>query len=313
MQTQNADSIKWINGAQLLNDSLVSLTVLSSMCVDIDTIEPNLISDETEWIQINFRKALPSFNNSQYQCVYLASNSSETITEAIQITNNKLKCSIPHKTKLKQLFESNLFKQVNNNLLLGEDGLFKQSKLQYYEEKSNQLQLPIYIQNSQLKNVRYGAPLTATSNKELKTLFNLTIINCDAHKSCISCLNSNKQCIWCSNSCVSSTTKVEKCQNEQQTCESFDTGSTTKLLIPFTQHRQQAPLTLSLLNQASSSSDQPKYECMFTMFNGEFLGKNVSLPVVYLNKTHIQCDLTNVFKYLSFLIDSPSIETTTPG
>jgi hypothetical protein len=313
MQTQNTESIKWINGAQLLNDSLVSLTVLSSMCVDIDTIEPNLISDETEWIQINFRKALPSFNNSQYQCVYLASNSNETITEAIQITNTKLKCSIPHQTKLKQLFELNLFKQVNNNLLLGEDGLFKQSKLQYYEEKSNQLQLPIYIQNSQLKNVRYGAPLTITSNKELKTLFNLTIINCDAHKSCISCLNSNKQCIWCSNSCVSSTTtKVQKCQNEQQTCESFDTGSTTKLLIPFTQHRQQAPLTLSLLNQASSS-DQPKYECMFTMFNGEFLGKNVSLPVVYLNKTHIQCVLTNVFKYLSFLIDSPSIETTTPG
>jgi len=295
---------EWMNGAQIIqatNDS--SLSIFNSMCVDIDSIEPAQITykpTETEWVQINFRKSLPTSqlnSSSQYQCVYVT-ETNETTTEAIQITANKLKCSLPHQTKLNQLFQANLFKQ--NNLVLGEDGLFKQLSTIYYEQQKDQLVLPLYVQSTQLKNVRYGASNTKTS-----IAFNLTITDCNAHKSCISCTHS-KQCQWCSNSCISNQFQSSDgiCSSDSASCESFDTPGIAKLLIPYTLHRQQAPITLTLLNNPDTAISH-SYECFITMFDGEFIGKNISLPFVATNKTHGQCILTNIFKHLAFLIDSP--------
>ena len=116
------------------------------------------------------------------------------------------------------------------------------------------------------------------------------------------------QCNWCSNKCLNSKTladinvKPESCNKYAGMCESFDTG-TNKLLIPYTAHRQQAPLVLSLSNVNNSYLDLNEMKCLFTMFNGKFLGKNVTLPFGMINKTHGHCSLTNVFEYLSIFID----------
>jgi hypothetical protein len=116
------------------------------------------------------------------------------------------------------------------------------------------------------------------------------------------------QCNWCSNKCVNTKSlkdvsiQTESFIKYSGMCESFDTG-TNKLLIPYTAHRQQAPLILSLLNVNNTSLDLNEMKCLFTMFNGRFLGKNVTLPFGMINKTHGHCSLANVFEYLSIFID----------
>ena len=152
----------------------------------------------------------------------------------------------------------------------------------FYEERKDRLSLPMFIENPQSPNLRFGH----------SAQFNLTIMDCSAHRSCLSC-NGASSCSWCSSRCSSSCASSE-------TCDSFDTG-TTKLLIPFTAHRTQAPLTFSLTD---SSSD---FECMMTMFNGKFINKNISVPFTRLNTSHGQCQLSAIFTHLASLIDAEDL------
>lgn len=290
-------STKWLNGAKLQapNDTLM----LESMCVDIDRIEPLwTYKTESEWIEINFRKELVVLQNSSYQCVFTNALGSFK-TDALQITSNKLKCSLPHMSKLQPIFQSNLFKQ--QELSLSEDGIFKTSPngIYYFEQRSDRVNLGIYVQNS---NLKYG-----TLDQQSKTLFNITVIDCDSHKSCVSCTQAqNAKCKWCQNKCVNPN-EADKCINDPSACSSFDPG-TNKLLIPFTAHRPQAPLLFTISN--TDISQQSKIECLFTMFNGKFIEKNVTLPFQYINKTHAHCQLANVFNNLDgFIQETGEVQT----
>ena len=159
--------------------------------------------------------------------------------------------------------------------------------------------------------IQYGTIASSLTNSDkIETLFNITLIDCNAHTSCVSCMTI-PQCNWCPNKCVNTKSlKDASIQTESfikysGMCESFDTG-TNKLLIPYTAHRQQAPLILSLLNVNNTNLDLNEMKCLFTMFNGRFLGKNVTLPFGMINKTHGHCSLANVFEYLSIFIDGTS-------
>ena len=204
----------------------------------------------------------------------------------------------------------------HQDLTESSDGIFKVSTTNsyYYETRYDRITLPLYVKSTQSPNFQYGTLIT--SSNAIETLFNITLIDCNAHTSCISC-SSISQCNWCSNKCVNPNDFEEKplhCLNEASMCESFDTG-TNKLLIPYTAHRQQAPLIFSLLNinnskidfQASSISQE--MQCMFTMFNGKHMGKNITLPFGMVNKTHGHCSLTNVFEDLSMFIDETSLDS----
>lgn len=91
--------------------------------------------------------------------------------------------------------------------------------------------------------------------------------------------------------------QIETCNPSLSTCPSFNTG-TSKLLIPFTMHRNQAPLTFTLSNHSPTNP----LACLLTIFNGKFINKNITLPFNSLNSTHGQCQLTNVFHQLDPLI-----------
>lgn len=271
------------------------------MCVDIDRIEPLItFRTQTEWIEINFRKELLALTNSSYQCVFTPFTSETQIrTDALQITSSKLKCSLPHSSKLQALFQSNLNKQ--QDLELSDDGVFKLAPngVYYYEQKLDSLSLGIHVENSQSSNIKYGA---LSSSKQ--TQFNITVIDCDAHKSCISCTqSSSSKCKWCSSRCVNPSdlsSNSLKCLTDASYCSSFDPG-TNKLLIPYTAHRPQAALLFALYN--TDLAENSKLECMFTIFNGKLMDKNLSLPFQLVNKTHAHCVLSNVFSSLSPFIE----------
>jgi len=92
---QCTHSSKWLNGVKVSNES----SVIDSMCVDIDRIEPEFTYlGDSEWLQVNFHKDLS--NRTDYQCVYLHDDNMLK-TDAVQTASNQLKCPIPHSSKLK--------------------------------------------------------------------------------------------------------------------------------------------------------------------------------------------------------------------
>lgn len=90
-------------------------------------------------------------------------------------------------------------------------------------------------------------------------------------------------------------------KQSSEVCPSFDTG-TSKLLIPYTSHRNQAPLTFSLQNQ-NAELLRDDLACMLTIFDGRFIGKNISMPYRALNTSHAKCILTEVFAELESLLE----------
>jgi hypothetical protein len=214
-----------------------------------------------------------------------------------------------------------LFLHERNNfnyqeLIDSTDGIFRVSPTNsyYYEKRIDRIVVPLYVKSTQSPLIQYGTIASSLTNSNtIETLFNITLIDCNVHMSCVSCM-SLAQCSWCSNKCINTKTlvdnqsiKPESCNKYAGMCESFDTG-TNKLLIPYTAHRQQAPLILSLLNLNNTSLDLNEMKCLFTMFNGKFLDKNVTLPFGMINKTHGHCSLANVFEYLSIFIDEINAE-----
>lgn len=176
------------------------------MCIDVQSIDPSVatLSDETAWIQVNFRKDLPEARNnksSEYECVYV-NEAREIKTEAFQIAASKLKCSVPHVTELNEIFKGSE-RFLDQNLTVGDDGIFQVSEKYYYEEKVDRIVLPVFVKSLSNKNVRYGMAAAAEriKNDTLRTLFNLTVIDCGVYRSCVSCEASEGQCGWCENKC----------------------------------------------------------------------------------------------------------------
>lgn len=216
--TSSGTNSTWINGAKLAR-SPGNGDQFSSMCVDVKSIDPTIstLSSQTEWIQVNFRKNLPpiaksagsSQNSSDYQCVFVDAMDNLLNTDAFQITASKLKCSVPHFSKLRQIFNERLDngKYLNQNLSVGEDGIFQVSYdgAYYYEETKDSIVLPLYVQSVQNEHVKYGT--VSTSNT---TAFNLTVVDCQVRRSCVSCANSDGQCSWCVNKCVSQSSELSQ-------------------------------------------------------------------------------------------------------
>ena len=83
--------------------------LIDSMCVDIESVEPSIVYKEsTEWIEITFRKDIQQIstkeNSSNYQCIFMASNNVEIKTDAVQVSSAKLKCPLPHASKLQGVY-----------------------------------------------------------------------------------------------------------------------------------------------------------------------------------------------------------------
>ena len=68
-------------------------------------------------------------------------------------------------------------------------------------------------------------------------------------------------------------------------CVNRLTRALTSFKIPYTAHRQQAPLILSLLNVNNINLDLNEMKYLFIMFNRRFLGKNVTPLFGMNNKT----------------------------
>jgi len=179
------------------------------MCVDVDSIDPAIstLSLSPEWIQVNFRKEIPLVNSNinnnnnnssaEYQCVFVSGQGDLISTDAFQVTSTKLKCSTPHYSKLHQLFsDSEPARQfTDQNLTIGDDGIFSVTDEYYYETLSDRLVLPLYVQS---RNARYGTVSGGENGTTVvQTLFNLTVIDCSVRRSCVSCLASQGQCSWC--------------------------------------------------------------------------------------------------------------------
>ena len=112
-----ASNSQWLNGAQLKLKNGTQSNLIDSMCVDIESVEPAVAyKGGADWIEIKFRKDIQQFsaeNATNYQCVFVAphsdsyeapidgvSGSFELRTDAVQVSASKLKCSLPHLTKL---------------------------------------------------------------------------------------------------------------------------------------------------------------------------------------------------------------------
>lgn len=285
---------KWLSSSQLVGD-------LNSVCVDINKIVPTAFSRRqltsvAPFVEVNFGLNLVN-SSSLYQCVFRDSQSAQVFkTDAELIGLQKLKCQLPDTNRLGFMFDASRNKQ--QNMVLADDGLFKvlasPSDQYYYEETPDRAELDFYIEN---KEIRYGTVPTASSDS-LQTMNNITIFDCRAHKSCISCMSlASQYCKWCNNECVDATSASgDRCVSESsESCASFDTG-TSRLLIPFTANRQQAPLQIRLANYVTSHS---KLECLLTTFDGRVnASRSISLPYNSINQTHGLCILQNVFQLL---------------
>jgi hypothetical protein len=331
---------------------------VDSICTDIVAIRPSIAYLTTKWIEVIFQNSL-SFSpfqlansstllststpqlevttiNKQPQCVFYNYNSNlELFTDAVQINSNRLKCPLPHISQLYNLINEIHSKTVintknqNNDFQLSDDKIFsdnlnvkKYPYGVYYEDKLDKLDLNIFIRKNKQN---YGLVSSSSSSPstldliQVKTKFNLTLVNCDAFKSCVSCLLNSKSsgnedsdnesaCSWCSGRCVDKTAEKrnEKCENLQY-CPSFVTG-TNRLLIPFTQYRKQAPLPLQWLNYNTTHQSNSNLKCLLTIFNGRpfYLNNqrlNVTVPLVSLNSTHAHCNLVDVFNSIDTMND----------
>lgn len=227
-------------------------------------------------------------------------------TDAVKIDGDKLKCSLPHSSRLQSVFAASTFEQ--QELELSADGLFKGSPANryYYERMMDRVELGVYVKQANSAEVKYG-----TTGPDDRARFNVTLVDCNVHRSCVSCTGAGVQCRWCGDRCLNPAEEISpssSCSsNDQPTCGSFDTG-TSKLLIPYTAHRQQAPLMFTFLNidpaTVSRFESQPdSLRCMFTLFDGKHVGRNVTVPYAYLNATHGHCSLLSVFDVLAFAIE----------
>jgi hypothetical protein len=205
---QQQNSTAWLNGQALTSGGEHRADLFKSMCIDVQSIDPSVVTlsrHEMSWIQVNFRKSLPAGhvnqNSSDYECVFIA-DGGEMATRAIRIAAAKLKCSVPHVTKLTRLLESRgQFR--DQNLTIGSDGIFQVADQYYYEQHIDRLVLPMYVRSVANGNVRYGMVAMATqANHTTTTMFNLTVINCGVHRSCVSCVAAaDGHCGWCGNQC----------------------------------------------------------------------------------------------------------------
>ncbi len=303
----NENEKKW------LNSNTNGGVDLASICVDINRIEPStrfslnkLESNNptTQSIEIQFGLNLvnESSQDSYYQCVFQLNDKILIKTDARLLNLQRLKCDLPSIDKIQEIFLLNKYR--DQNLVLSDDGLFKvknylNSNFYYYEENADNIRFRFYIEN---KDVKYGTVVSSSgSSSSPQTRHNITIIDCSAHKSCISCIStSNSYCKWSNNECIDyDDTIVTNFDNHIDACESFDTG-TSRLLIPYTANRLQAPLQIKLNNFLDSNTNKidPKFECIFTLFNGKFTNKNITVPYVYVNQTHGACQLSNIFNLL---------------
>lgn len=173
----------------------------------------------------------------------------------------------------------------------------------YYEQTLDEVELSVSVEASWQADLKRQVSFG-------RGQFNLTYSDCNMHKSCVSCLGATAQCSWCGSRCVNpgersaSPDCAERDQKEAWTrCASFDTG-TSKLLVPYTAHRQQAPLVFTLSNVPTDSV--AGLQCMFTLFNGRTLdgARNLTVPYQPLNGSHASCLLTSVFSVLAPLVDS---------
>ena len=108
-------------------------------------------------------------------------------------------------------------------------------------------------------------------------------------------MNNQEYCKWSLNRCWNRNESLqsETIESSSDMCPSFNAGSTSKLLIPFTtSSRQQAPLTMELLNINSNSN----LVCMITFFKTLNLYQNLTTKVKIVNDTHIQCILDDLFQ-----------------
>ena len=314
---------KWLSSAQILNSDL------SSVCVDISRISPQIVSrsqlndsPRRSTLEVNFGLNLVN-QSTDYQCVFQSSSSSSrnrqhiTLkTAATLLSLQKLTCPLPDAASLNELFSQG--RANAQPLVLAEDGLFQVSSSNhyYFERELDRVELNFYIENSE---IRYGTvqPTAATpvTVASLQTRHNITILDCSARRSCLSCLTSSA-CKWLRNQCVDEAVAAAiaaaaaappELTTDIELCASFDTG-TSRLLIPFTAARAQAPLQLKLNNIESittnNRSPSPQLTCMLTMFDGRFGEQNISLPFTHLNHTHGQCVLTSVFSPLGELIQA---------
>lgn len=93
-----------------LNES--SMTDMDSICVDVTQVEPQQkFKYDNEWVEVTFKRDLEDIavGNSSYECVYrsddVASASEEMRTDAVKIGPKKLKCALPHSSKIKFGYE----------------------------------------------------------------------------------------------------------------------------------------------------------------------------------------------------------------
>ena len=328
-QCPNAER-KWMRAS-----SSSSVGVANSMCVDMVGVEPSvLVYQAATSVEIAFAKELNgSVSSSDYMCVFAVTasrGSASAKTSATLVNANKLRCSLPSGQFIQAAFDARLAQLDNDNdndddehvstlVELDDDGLFVRRR---EHDDMASMQLALHVQ-SVSSGARYGLVMSS-SESESTALFNVTVVDCAQHRSCVSCVSSSSSsssasCQWCGSRCEPSppaasvlSTCVTSSSHRRQ-CASFDTAaSTSKLLIPFTAHRPQAPLLLVLDNMMHNGEDgdddndndneskaesSNSIQCMFTEFNGrrEPAHANISVPFVRLNRTHAHCVLSTVF------------------
>ena len=321
--TQDICDAKWLS-IHNLNTSTVHANrnsieqAVQSMCVDIEFVQPNKIYLNTidQWINIKFRYNLNSIvnnnnnnkmdeikDNNKYTCVFTNENLNDKLleTRAVEINTYELKCPMPHLTLIKKLYDEKLtaLYDKKETMVLADDGIFKQTidNNNSHKFKIEQINLGIHVQNL---NLKYG-----WSSLNAQPIFNITVINCQMHKSCISCVSDDMsgQCSWCNNQCRARqdmSSDNDKCTIGMDQCESFD-PATNKLLIPYTAHRQQAPLVFTLNNLLLDNTQNKLIECHITNTDASLLKQPINLEFKQINKTHSSCILNDVFENKNYL------------
>ncbi|RNA39166.1 plexin-B, partial [Brachionus plicatilis] len=284
---------KWLSGAQMN----VSEWELADVCVDIESVEPRVIhADLLPWIHVHFGNEMSVRDHHlNYSCVFVSEMKSEMETRAVWMDSSRLKCAMPHVSLIERVL-INERAESDGEMELADDGIFE-----VVPTRVSRVELGVYVKNSD--EFKYG-----WSKSRSTALFNITVIHCGMYRSCISCVSD--ECSWCDNKCVSTANKddqtISQCVNQSQMCSSFD-PATNKLLIPYTAHRPQAPLTFRLKNPPHQLIRN--YVCHITMAHGSPLTQPISVPLTVLNKTHSSCTLTNIFTYVDPLLTNGQVQT----
>jgi hypothetical protein len=247
-----------------VNDEILFGGDKQSANLVVNSIEPVLVTsfEKQKWIEIQLLGEI----KSKFKCQYY-NDKVVVLIDAIAIDFNRLKCSLPHQTQIEQLkivdFDTNHTLLYRNEIASGKFELY--------------------------------LSLIEVNETSQSVVFNQTIrvINCNAHKSCLSCSYSQELCKWSLNRCWNRNDSIETVSVDTvDACSSYNVG-TSKLLIPFTtSSRQQAPLTLELLNVNSNYN----MVCMITFIRSLNLYQNLTIKLKILNETHVQCVLDEFFQ-----------------